>query len=400
MPLTSNSTQKKKCQTQRIPVEVSRRIKPDVTAMLWGRAAGRCEFLGCNLPLWKSLATQESVNCAQRAHIYSFSDDGPRGNAGIDKQNLNDSENLLLVCYGCHKTIDKYKNGGRYSVDLLKQWKTAHEHRIEIVTGIDSAKKSHVLLYGANIDQHSSPLNFADAASALFPFMHPAESRAIQLGMINSDFTDRSPEFWTVESQNLQNKYDRRLRERLSEGEIEHLSVFALAPQPLLILLGSLMTDIIKANIFQLHREPQTWCWPDQANNIVYEILEPENKVGPPALVVELSATVTSNRIHGVLGENASIWRVTVSEPHNDLIKSHRHLAEFRTVVRRVLNKIKEFHGQQTVLHVFPAMGVATAIELGRVRMPKAEMPWQLYDQVNARGGFIPALLLSPGAES
>lgn len=41
-------------------------------------------------------------------------------------------------------------------------------------------------------------------------------------------------------------------------------------------------------------------------------------------------------------------------------------------------------------------MPVATAIELGRVRMPKADMPWRIYDQVNDSGGFIPALEIGP----
>jgi hypothetical protein len=36
------------------PREVTRYVKNTVMAMLWGRAAGRCEFAGCNEPLWKS----------------------------------------------------------------------------------------------------------------------------------------------------------------------------------------------------------------------------------------------------------------------------------------------------------------------------------------------------------
>jgi hypothetical protein len=60
--------------------------------------------------------------------------------------------------------------------------------------------------------------------------------------------------------------------------------------------------------------------------------------------------------------------------------------------VRSLLDKIKAIHGQRSLLHIFPATSVAAAIELGRVRMPKADMPWQLYDQANARGGFVPAL--------
>ena len=57
-----------------------------------------------------------------------------------------------------------------------------------------------------------------------------------------------------------------------------------------------------------------------------------------------------------------------------------------------MLDEIKARHGQSTMLHIFPAMSVSLAIELGRIRMPKAEMPWQIYDQNNALGGFAPAL--------
>jgi len=42
-------------------------------------------------------------------------------------------------------------------------------------------------------------------------------------------------------------------------------------------------------------------------------------------------------------------------------------------------------------------MPVSLAVELGRVRLPKADMPWLLYDQVNARGGFIRALTIPEG---
>jgi SMODS-associated and fused to various effectors sensor domain len=53
-------------------------------------------------------------------------------------------------------------------------------------------------------------------------------------------------------------------------------------------------------------------------------------------------------------------------------------------------------HGQDTLLHVFPVMPVSLAVELGRARSPKAEMPWRVYDQVSALGGFVPALEINP----
>lgn len=61
------------------PKEVTRSIKESVRSMLWGRSAGRCQFNGCNRPLSKSPITAETVNISEAAHIYSFSEDGPRG---------------------------------------------------------------------------------------------------------------------------------------------------------------------------------------------------------------------------------------------------------------------------------------------------------------------------------
>jgi hypothetical protein len=168
-----------------------------------------------------------------------------------------------------------------------------------------------------------------------------------------------------------------------------------LAPQPLLILLGSLMIDITNAEVFQRHREPQTWSWPDRSRPVKFICEEPKSFTGKPALVVALSAAVTDDRITDVLGPDASIWRVTVPNPNTDLIKSRTHLSNFRSFIRPLVDRIKECHGQATPLHVFPVVGVSIAVELGRVRMPKAHMPWQIYDQVNARGGFVPALSLS-----
>ena len=360
-----------------------------------GCAAGRCEFAGCNRPLWKSDVTQEEVNVAQKAHIYAFSKGGPRHDA--KKRGVNSLSNLILVCHGCHRKIDKEKDGGRYTASLLQQWKKAHEERIERVTGVALKKKSHILIYGAKIGDHSGPLNYQEAAVALFPSRYPASDKPIELSTHNDSFSDRDSIFWSTESENLRRKFEKRVRERIADGDLDHLSVFGLAPQPLLVLLGTLLGDIVAADVFQRHREPATWTWPSKAVAPPFKVVEPKTTNGPPALILALSATVTADRIHALLGTNASIWTITLPKPHNDVLKSRLQLADLRELLRPLLNRIKAFHGQNTPLHIFPAAPVAAVIELGRVRMPKADMPWHLYDQVNDRGGFVLALTIPEG---
>jgi len=378
-------------------VTLTRHISISTQCMLWGKSAGRCEFAGCNRPLWKSSITQESVNVAQKAHIYSFSALGSRGNQGIAKDELNDINNLMLVCHECHQKLDGPHGSVRYAATLLRFMKNEHEERVERITGIAESKKSQVLLYGANIGDHSSPLSYREAAAALFPDRYPASDAPIELSMVNSSFSDRDPAFWRIEVENLRRKFEKRVRERLAFGEVDHLSVFSLAPQPLLILLGTLLGDIAPSDVYQRHREPSTWKWPRDVATEDFELREPAAASGTPVLVLASSATVVEERITSLLGEGASIWMVTLPTPHNDAIKSRDQLSRLRSLLRLALDRIKAAYSQSTVLHVFPAAAISVAVEFGRVRMPKADMPWLIYDQVNARGGFIPALSIPEG---
>ena len=372
----------------------SRDISRPIESMLWGRAAGRCEFQGCNQELYKSRVTQEPVNIAQKAHIYAFSSAGPRGNSQAARVSLNAIENLMLVCAACHTTIDKQWTRKRYTVAMLQKWKQEHERRIARVTDVGPEKRSHILLFHANIGDHRGPLRYQHAADAVFPERYPAEDHPIEIGYRNNPLSeDTQSLFWQMESTSIEASYA-GVRKRVDRGDIAHLSVFAIAPQPLLIKLGALLGDIVPVDVYQLHREPRsTWKWPACPKaSPPFEIKRPTPVSGPPALVLELSATVTADRITSVLGATASIWTVTVPLPDKEIVKSRGQLSAIRTLFRQLFDEIKAAHGQTALLHVFPAMPVSLAVELGRARSPKADMPWRIYDQVNGLGGFVPAL--------
>lgn len=375
--------------------DVTRHISLPVTAMLWGRAGGRCEFAGCNRPLWMSLVTRNEVNVAQKAHIRSFSPYGPRGRQGISKEQLNATENLMLVCHQCHTEIDGPHGEQTYSAELLLLMKKRHEDRVELVTGIAPEHTSNVLLYGSNIGDQSPCLSYKQAAAAMMPGRFPASRNPLALQLLNVASNDTEETFWANEDANLKKLFEKKVRGPLSEPSADkHLSVFALAAQPLLVRLGTLLGDIFEVDVFQRHREPQTWDWPQRAERLKIKVERPQNSVGIPALLVDISARVTRDRVHQALAEEAAVWQLTVEDPHNDIIKSREHLADFRATLRPLLNMIKEKHGQNTMLHVFLAAPVSICVEFGRVRMPKADMPWLLYDHHNVHG-YKPALKIA-----
>lgn len=374
----------------------SRDIKRDVEAQLWGRAAGRCEFDGCNRVVYKSPVTQEPVNIAEKAHIYSFSEEGSRG-WGIFKtkpEGLNDAGNLILVCHDCHKKIDKDKNGEKYSAELLIQWKKEHERRIEIVTGVARDKHSMVILYGSNIGKESSVLQALAAKEALFPDWYPAQEHPLQLSM-KWEGGDKDAAFWEIEAQNLEVCFERQVRPLVKEQSNYHFSIFGFAGMPLLIKLGALFTDRIPAQVYNLHREPESsWKWKPGPASEVFKVNQPTNFEHPPALLFSLTAPIGPERIKEVLGEQISIWELTIDSPNHGFLKSKEHLSSFRSKVREVIIAIAQKHGQKTPVAMFPAMPVACAVEVGRVRMPKADSDWIIYDQNNEHKKFIKALVI------
>jgi hypothetical protein len=375
--------------------EVTRYIKNTTERELWARAGGRCQFSSCNILLYKSAVTNETVNLAQKAHIYSFSEKGPRG-WGIFKLNLsglNDISNLMLMCHGCHKKIDQDIKGVRYSADLLINWKNEHEQRIEIVTGIKPEKKSHVVMYGANIGSEKSLISNSSCVEAMFPDSYPASERPQILSM-TSNLKDSSGEYWIAESANLKNAYIQKIAPIIEQDQCQSYSVFCLAPQPLLIQLGALLTDKIKVETFQLHREPANWKWRENPENFKYIINRPNGNNNKSALIISLSDHVSKDRIIEILGDDINIWEITIDNPNNDFMKSKIQLSKFREVVRHLMVEIKEKQGNKTPLHIFPVMPVSCAVEFGRVRMPKADMPWLIYDQDYKTNKFIKSIEL------
>lgn len=332
---------------------------------------------------------QKDINKAYISHIIAAKEDGPRGDKELSEKLEVAYENLMLLCDECHNRIDE-ADPKNHPVGYLQAMKVEHEERIEVLTDIGIDKRSHIVVYRANVGVHTPVLNFETVRSYLPPERYPAAPRAIDLGMINSPQRDKDDSFWQSEISSLETLFIEQLKPRLRKGEIEHLSIFAFAPIPLLVKLGTLINDIQHAEVHQPIRNPKSWKWqPDDGyNEVRYLVHSPKEKQAQVALNLSLSATITNDRIHRVLGEDVAIFTLTIEEPFNDFLKCRKHLQSFSKELRLLLNQIKAQYGSEVPLHVFPAMPISAAVELGRSWMPKADMSLLLYDENTAVEGF------------
>lgn len=369
------------------------KISPKTQMMLWGKAAGRCEYAGCNEALDLDLVTKSSMNASYIAHIYGDQPLGPRYHQEYSVKLAKDISNLMLLCDRHHRLIDREEVATHHANRLLDMKRT-HEDRIRLLTGLGPDLQSHVILYGANIGASGVPLNFKDAVIAMLPLKYPANSPGIELGLVNSLVEDHTPEYWLMQEKHLSQIFDRYVRPLIGTHPVQHFSIFALAPMPMLIKLGTLLSDMNTADVYQRHREPSTWNWQEDQENFEFNLIEPKNKNNTPVLKLSLSANISDDRINPLF-EHCSIWEISHAKPHNDFLRSPVHLKKFRIAMRQAFDRIKAGHGQHTPLHLFPAMPVSAAVELGRTYMSKADLPLVIYDQQNKHKAFIKTIQLN-----
>lgn len=373
----------------------SRHIGAAVTLELWARSAGRCEFRGCNRLLYKSSITQQSGNFGERAHIWAFAEDGPRGRPKeIASAGLNDSWNLMLMCQGCHKLIDSDKKGILYSAVRLREWKEEHERRIARVTGIEPKRASQSVVYTAKIDIRKISIDQDLIHSAMFPQWYPSNEHPIRL-CCSAQMGDRNAAFWDFASQDLKAVFRQRVQPLLDDGHQPlHYSLFGFAPIPLLILFGSLFSDKVRSEIYQWHRDIENWAWPKSRASALpsLEVHQPTQAEGRPAIILSLSDKAVPPT--GELTNNLRIWEIRASKPSVHLIRSRRQIVEFSQIMRKVLSDIGNECGKGTPILFFPAIPLSCAIALGRLRLDKIDSPWVIYDYHNANGGFTSALTI------
>jgi hypothetical protein len=366
-------------------------VSPKTRAIIWAKAAGRCEYPSCNASLIGDLISgNDDANFGLIAHVVADKPGGPRGDPVRSALLSDDPANLMLLCYNHHKLID-VDALAQHPETLLLEYKTRHEERVRIVTEITEDKASHVLLYGANIGEHASPLSLDRCRLGMLPERYPADGRAIAIQMLGTVVQDREQQYWATEPDNLNRQFDRHVRSRLADGDISHLSVFGLAPIPLLVQLGALLGDITPLNVYQLHREPAGWKWARDGKAAVFRLARPTEIHDVVAISLGVSATVVPNRIEQILGKKVSIWSLSTEPAHNDVIRDPGDLQQFRQRMRSLLDEIKATHQTANEIHVFAAVPVSIAVELGRIRMPKADMPFLMYDETKA-AGFVPRL--------
>lgn len=375
----------------------NRKSIPEATKLrLWTEAGGRCQFKGCNKRLWEHDISLSDGNFAEMAHIIGASEQGPRGNKRSQLLQT-EIENLMLLCAGCHKTVDG--DPRKYTVELLKDWKRHHEERIEIQTSITSEiHQSTIVVFTAKIGDRPPQIHDAATYNAIFP-RYPSSKRAFRIEF--PSFDRNNPAEW----ESAKAEIEKRIRTLQQDGydgkTVSHLSVFGIGPMPLLKFLGKCIGDTIPVDTYQAHRTisdtNQTWTWAKEPAELPIFTEEKKRKdnAAKVALLLSISDKITEEKLPPeVVDEDWAVYEIALPAPSPRAVRHPSHLESFSKAYRQLLNQIQERNGVRAEVHLFPAVPVSIAIECGRVLLPTKDPTIWVHEFFPAQGGFRKAIRL------
>jgi len=364
--------------------------------ILCGKAAGMCEFEGCNKRLFYDGVTLSAFNNAYVAHIVASSAKGPRGHRVLSAQLSDKLDNLMLMCADHHKLIDQSITGPRdYPVEKLQAMKREHEEKIERICNLFHVPKTEIVCLSSPIKGNASVnIDYNMAAKAVLPRKQPMNPYSTDVKILSSR-PYRSREYWEDCCTEMESWFKVMLYGRYIQYNKADFSVFSLAPIPLIIKFGEMIGDKLPCDIYQKTRYPDTWEWQSMelTNKFTIESTSKQCVGNKVALIISLSNDIQDERVLKI-DKYHTIYKIKAETLGVDCIKSPHDLSEFWHVYQQVMDQILNEHGGECQIHLFSAMPVSAAFEVGRRYMPNVYPKVTIFEEDN---GFFETIQLGDG---
>ncbi len=375
----------KKKKSQSFSPVILRKPRDLVRLLLFVQGGGICEFDGCNRYLMEHHVTLTEGNFAQMAHIVAFRKAGPRGETGARPEDINNVSNLMLLCPTCHKLIDDHPKV--YTRQILEAYKKAHEDRIKHVTSLGADRKTAVIVFTALIGGQTVSVPFNQIVEATAP-QYPNTKHPMTIDLTSIPVSDKA--FLSTACKTIK----ARVKELFTpEGEVMrtgHVSVFALGPIPLLVYLGHQLTNKVSNEIYQRHRDVETWKWKTAGKPAQYLVRRVKKGRQGVSIILSLSGKISLRDLPKEIRESTAVYEITLRGqlPNPTFLNLKQDLDGFRIAYQNLMGQIIAEHGLIDKVNLFPAVPAPVAVLCGRELLPKVHPKLRVYDYDKSEGGF------------
>jgi hypothetical protein len=366
-------------------------IKPPEVAQLWGASAGRCNI--CGKSLLRDPVTDVEAKTGEMAHIVGVSD-GPRSPRGVDplpKEERDLAKNLVLLCGTHHRTVDSRPE--LFSTEYLRERKAKYEARIFALTSFGEDDATQILrVEGVIHGEKEADLTREEARE----LVRNEEGRYPHFALSSDpndaaiDLRDRLNEgeaaYWAEAKAQIERVIGTLERLR-REGAVPHLSVFALARIPVLVLLGSKIGDAAHTTVYH-RRNQEGWGWDPEAPVPEFEVVERRDGAGAEVtLACSITADVKTAQLPREL-EGVPLYELRPVEmnPGSRLMDNRLAQDELARAYRDFLSKLETRDEPVEVLNLVLAVPADAAILLGQISTPAVTPKRRIFDFVRSEG--------------
>lgn len=372
--------------------EVRSPVTEAVRLRVWTKAAGRCVLCAVYLldgRTWRFHTTK----VGEIAHnVGATSGSGsPRGDSILDSAERAVEQNLLLLCHDCHRMVDDPANVDLWTEERLAAKKEEHEARVLRATDFSTLQRTLVVTTAGQVrgehvfvaDRHVTHALVAEGLVA-----------HVQDGM-RSDVVVRLPADLTkgYAWQFGRDQIDAavvRIRRAIDSGADADLSVFAIAPIPLLIYLGSALDDASTVRLFERHRDDtaaNAWVWRQGVKRAArdFDLAVPEDE-STDALVVEVAVSGTARVGElppGIRQLPRARLQVAGIAPAPGVLETLADLDAASAAWRQLLAQVEGRCPAVRTLHIVAAVPASLAVNIGRARMRGAHPDFVVYELVD-----------------
>lgn len=344
------------------------RISEATILEVYVAAGGLCSFYGCNESVMKERLTNRPARLGNIAHIVGEKPDGPRGDDPLPLARRSEPDNLMLMCAYHHAFIDKPKHVPDYPVERLRHFKLIHEARIALVTGMPATAKTHAVRFFGQVRGNLVTVSDKEIFDAVFAHEKrytDGDVFDIDLGGIPDAPTDA---YWAAGRSKIDAVLDKRILPSIESGDVERLSVFALARIPLLCYLGRHLGDKVPTELYQKHRTgEEQWAWPPSGREVQFELIAHGDD---PSAGIALFAAISGGDIDRVRrASKASLVyeiRPVGEAPSRTLLDSPATLQNFRKTYHEFLSTLEAKHPAAKSIDYFLAVPSPIAVICGR----------------------------------
>lgn len=333
-----------------------------------------------------------TVSMGELAHNIGATDSArsPRGQSTVPIAERNRPDNLLLLCHGCHRKVDSADNQSIYTVEVLREIKTAHEDMVTAATDFATQHRTLVVVTDATVRGTAIMASHRQIAHALIasgraPYTVDGRQVRVVIDLVDSE---SDPWVWERGCARIDEAVA-KLSSDTASGAIDHVSIFVIAPIPLLTYLGHELDDKYGVEVYRRARidSDKSWCWPDTSPTPIEfttTIEQADRSAGEAVVMVSVSGNVTRDRVPSTLAHLPILdLRPSGVTPNLDALPSRTDLMQFSAAWRALLAKVeRELPGVRN-LHVLAAVPAPAAVNMGRYRSRSVSPTFTMYQRTD-----------------